>query len=285
LRTPISYYGGKQRLVPEILPLIPPHVQYIEPFCGGGAVFFAKNPSRNEVLNDYDNRITNFYYQCKTNFHELQKLIQASLHSEILHTETDLILADEGADPVKRAWALWMQCTASFSHIIGGGFAFGENGSGINTANKRDNFTEKYMMRLRSTEIFNRGALEIIELKQSPNSVIFADPPYYNSDMGHYKGYTETDFINLLELLAKTPAKFILTSYPSEQLMKFRDQYGWGSKDIKQIVSVTGKRKETLYKTECITYNFVPPNSQPGLFDEEREKEKEEWKQMIEDEN
>ncbi|MFX7879034.1 DNA adenine methylase, partial [Acinetobacter baumannii] len=35
LRTPISYYGGKQRLVSSILPLIPEHNLYCEPFLGG----------------------------------------------------------------------------------------------------------------------------------------------------------------------------------------------------------------------------------------------------------
>lgn len=268
MKTPIAYYGGKQRLVPEILPLIPNGiVSYVECFVGGGAVFFAKNPHRNEVINDFDGRITNFYQQVKTNFHELQKLIQASLHSEILHTESNTVLNDPNETPVRRAWAFWFQCTCSFSHILGGGFAFGENGSGLNTANKRDNFTERYMHRLRNCEVFNRDALDIIKLKgQGESTLIFADPPYFNSNMAHYDGYTESDFANLLNALANCKAKFILTSYPSDLLTKFREEYGWGSKDLKQIVSVTGKREETKYKTECITYNFIPPNNQPSLF-------------------
>ena len=45
LRTPVTYYGGKQRMLNEILPKIPVHACYVEPFFGGGAVFFAKPPS------------------------------------------------------------------------------------------------------------------------------------------------------------------------------------------------------------------------------------------------
>ena len=41
-RTPISYYGGKQTMLPHILPLIPEHAIYTEAFFGGGAVFWAK---------------------------------------------------------------------------------------------------------------------------------------------------------------------------------------------------------------------------------------------------
>ncbi|MCC7452959.1 MAG: DNA adenine methylase, partial [Crocinitomix sp.] len=45
MKTPITYYGGKQKLVSLILPNIPQHTVYVEPFVGGGAIFFAKPPS------------------------------------------------------------------------------------------------------------------------------------------------------------------------------------------------------------------------------------------------
>jgi len=38
MKTPISYYGGKQALLKHILPLIPKHKLYTEAFCGGAAV-------------------------------------------------------------------------------------------------------------------------------------------------------------------------------------------------------------------------------------------------------
>lgn len=38
MKTPISYYGGKQTLLKHILPLIPSHKLYTEAFCGGAAV-------------------------------------------------------------------------------------------------------------------------------------------------------------------------------------------------------------------------------------------------------
>lgn len=39
MKTPISYYGGKQKLISKILPLLPEHTLYTEPFIGGGAVY------------------------------------------------------------------------------------------------------------------------------------------------------------------------------------------------------------------------------------------------------
>jgi len=61
LRPILCYPGGKQRLVPAILKRIPQHVKYVEPFFGGGSVFFAKEPSQKEVIADLDRRITDFH--------------------------------------------------------------------------------------------------------------------------------------------------------------------------------------------------------------------------------
>jgi site-specific DNA-adenine methylase len=54
MRTPITYYGGKQRIAPEIISMMPAHKIYVEPFFGGGAVFFRKRKAGIEVINDMD---------------------------------------------------------------------------------------------------------------------------------------------------------------------------------------------------------------------------------------
>ena len=54
--------GGKTKLAKKIARMIPQHETYVEPFVGGGSVFFTKNPALVEVLNDKDKTV---YYLCK----------------------------------------------------------------------------------------------------------------------------------------------------------------------------------------------------------------------------
>ncbi|MBN4051392.1 DNA adenine methylase, partial [bacterium AH-315-M05] len=79
MKTPITYYGGKQTLAKTIVALIPEHRLYCEPFFGGGAVFFAKEPSTVEVINDTNREVVNFYRVVKKHFRKLQQEIWATL--------------------------------------------------------------------------------------------------------------------------------------------------------------------------------------------------------------
>ena len=62
---PLSYIGGKNRLAKQIIALMPEHQTYVEAFAGGAQVFFHKEPSNVEVLNDLDYEIVNFFRVCQ----------------------------------------------------------------------------------------------------------------------------------------------------------------------------------------------------------------------------
>ncbi len=58
---PLSYIGGKRSLAKRVIAIFPKHVTYVEAFAGGAQVFFHKQPSKVEVLNDLDDEIVNFF--------------------------------------------------------------------------------------------------------------------------------------------------------------------------------------------------------------------------------
>ena len=41
MNLPLKWHGGKYYLASKIVQLMPPHLHYVEPFFGGGAVLFA----------------------------------------------------------------------------------------------------------------------------------------------------------------------------------------------------------------------------------------------------
>jgi len=87
MKTPITYWGGKQQLAQTILKLIPDHKQYNEPFFGGGAIFFAKKPAEVEFINDINGEMINFYRTLKLDFDQLKTEIDCTLHSEFQHKQ------------------------------------------------------------------------------------------------------------------------------------------------------------------------------------------------------
>lgn len=59
----LKWVGGKRRLLPSIVSLIDCDI-YIEPFLGGGAVFFELQPA-DAIISDVNEELINFYTQLK----------------------------------------------------------------------------------------------------------------------------------------------------------------------------------------------------------------------------
>lgn len=129
LKTPITYYGGKQMMLPQIIPKIPPHKTYIEPFFGGGAIFWGKEPSDAEVVNDLNSNLITFYKVLKYDFDGLKTMVDETFHSRAQHKEADDIYENPGEkDDLRTAWAVWVQTNMSFGSMIGAGFGYDRNG-------------------------------------------------------------------------------------------------------------------------------------------------------------
>ena len=256
-KTPISYYGGKQTMAGLILSLIPNHKLYCEPFVGGGAVFFAKEKSRKEVINDLKEDVANFYRVCKTDFNLLNRLIQSTPHSRMVHREARYILKHvDKYDQLERAWAFWVQTTMSFGSVIFGGYAYERhrNGTLKKFINKKLKFTPAISERLKGVHIECRDALRVVKSRDAKDAFFYLDPPYFNSDMAFYKGYTEKDFVNLLKLLEKIKGKFLLSSYPSGVLEKYSKKNHWFTHWVSKKIAVTYQTDKV--KTEVLTANY-----------------------------
>ena len=67
----LKYSGGKSKELPLLIPHIPLYEwRYIEPFFGGGAMFFYLELER-EIINDINSNLMGFYSAVQQNYIEL----------------------------------------------------------------------------------------------------------------------------------------------------------------------------------------------------------------------
>jgi DNA adenine methylase len=155
-----------------------------------------------------------------------------------------------------RAWAVWVLASQGFASIIDGSWGYdkSKNTTTKKIINKGIAFTEDYAIRLQNVQIECADALYIIKSRDCRDAFFYCDPPYFNSDCGHYGGYSEYDFEQLLKLLSRLQGKFLLSSYPSKLLDRYIAENGWMQVSVEQRVSVNkgaGKKK-----IECMTANY-----------------------------
>lgn len=266
MRTPITYYGGKQTMLKHIIPLIPMHKIYTEAFCGGAAVLFAKKAVECEVINDINTNLTIFYWMAKTSYSELKIEIDKTIHSNDIHAHAaHILLYPDFFTQVQRAWAVWALCKTSFASMLDGSFGYDFGGAmPKKLCNAKEEFTEYLCRRLDSVTIFNTNALDIIPKFDSPESFHFVDPPYVNSDCGHYEGsFNEQNLCDLLQLLTTVKGKFMLTMFPFDMIEKYANRNDWIIHRVERTISASksSRRKQE----EWIVCNYNPPIEQKGL--------------------
>jgi DNA adenine methylase len=259
MKTPITYYGGKISLLSHILPLIPEHRIYTEIFFGGGAVFFAKDSSESEIINDTNNMVVNFFEVCKTDIEQLKAKIQATPFSRTTYTVAlTMYRMPHLFSKLQQAWAFYIATNMGFACKIGS-WGFDKYGKRLRVVrNKKLKFDESIAKRLELTTIENNEACKVIETYDTADAFHYVDPPYIHAYQGHYEGYTEADYRRLLDTLSKVTGKFLLSSYESELLSTYTQQHGWYTKYIdKPLVASNGanttKRKR---KIEVLTANY-----------------------------
>ncbi|MGN0718001.1 DNA adenine methylase [Treponema berlinense] len=68
----IKYRGGKSKEIPNIKKHIPQFLgRYIEPFFGGGALYFYLEP-KNAIINDINEKLISFYKGVQSDYQNLR---------------------------------------------------------------------------------------------------------------------------------------------------------------------------------------------------------------------
>lgn len=206
----------------KIVSLIPKHTVYVEPFCGGATVMFAK-PWPNvtnthhyrEVINDQDESLINMYRVFQTRFDEIEHLLMNTLYSESECRKANAIVRGHvDADDLGRAWAYYVSIQQSFSNNLAAGWRrnlYGGNSSA--TWSSKLSALNEYRERVSAVYISCDDGLKVIKQWDSPQTFFYCDPPYPGAYQGHYSGYTSADFSDLVATLDQCHGSFLLSNY------------------------------------------------------------------------
>lgn len=251
IKPPFSYYGGKQKIVRHIIPHIPQHSVFVEPFCGGATLLFAKpdyttgnNHDYIEVINDTNEDVHNFFIQLRDNGEELCRMLELSLYSQYEYKLSELY---DGDDKLMKAYYFYINIMQSFSNKLNGGWSTALFNNKVYSYKNKCGVLNHYIDRMRSIYISCEDALRCIERWDSPYTFFYCDPPYPEAEQGHYKGYSQDDFENLLDTLSKCEGSFILSCYPNDAVPK-----EWKKVEFKTIMSASKDKSVDKERTECI---------------------------------
>jgi DNA adenine methylase len=143
--------------------------------------------------------------------------------------------------------------------LLDGGWGYDTTGqTSLKVKGKRDMFTESIAIRLQNVQIECCDALKIIRSRDVPDAFFYLDPPYPDTDQGHYDGYSPEDFRALLDACSKMEGKFLLSSFRHEALAEYTEKYKWSQFEIRMKKPMTAQNGagRTNDKIEVLTANY-----------------------------
>jgi DNA adenine methylase len=216
LGTFVRYFGGKSGELARtwIVPNLPPHTVYVEPFGGAAGVLFNKPPVEIEVYNDLSSGLATLFRvvrkrktrrmleealeltlyardewrYCLDRYREFQQRQSSSSHSgnESLNNNqqqstafADLSSVELEVEVARQVYVLLEQ---SFTGTLGNrGWSFGGAKHGKNLARQFRGKLARFPLvaeRLREVIIECNDALDVLEDWNRPDALWYLDPPY-----------------------------------------------------------------------------------------------------------
>ena len=205
----LNWPGGKARIVKHLLPLIPPHKCYCEPFAGGLALLFAKPRSPVEVINDFDGDLITFYRCARRHPDELARLIGETICSRRMFFEA---IQQPGLTDLERAASFWVKNKDSFGCRMRSFLVCKTPSKGVpNPRSSIATALNNLSARLERVVIENIPYGRVLTNQDSPDTFFFIDPPYIGTDGGIYAQWTVDDLKTLAATIRKLRARWLLT--------------------------------------------------------------------------
>jgi DNA adenine methylase Dam len=269
INPPLNYTGSKFKLLEQLLPLFDYTKNYfIDLFCGGGSVYC-------NVLDKYERILIN---------DKIPELIE--IHKNLIHNPDEFVQKTKSYCPKKddpeaydllrkdfnnektpeKLLALMLSCTNNmlrFNQKFLFNQTFGKRSWNDNTQIKVDEFVKHTQNYKDKIYFSSKDFFEIIPKKAS---MVYADPPYTNTDAGYNCFWNQTLEDKLYQYLLdldKNGSSFMLSGvlgkHTKEKESKIinkliEDGYKW--KILDHNYNKVSRQKEEKVSQEVVIYNF-----------------------------
>ncbi|MBI5075641.1 MAG: DNA adenine methylase [Nitrospirae bacterium] len=250
----LSYVGGKSLLANKIIPKIPAHECYCEVFAGAAWLFFKKEESEIEIINDINTDLVTLYRIVKLHLDEFIRYFRWIL---ISREEFDRFRMErpETLTDIQRAVRFYYLLKCGFSSkIVAPTFGVSATRAPrINLLRIEEELSEAHL-RLSRAYIENLPYAKLIERVDRAGTFFYIDPPYFNCEDYYGKGiFSKEDFGTLRDLLGRIKGKFILSLNDTSQVREIYKRFRIES--VSTSYSLGGGNKKKAVK-EVLIRNF-----------------------------
>jgi len=252
VRPLLKWAGGKTQLLNEILPKMPKkYHRFIEPFFGGGALFFAVTPM-NAIIADSNPELINLYnsiakdvdgvIECLAQYHNTEEIFY-----NVRSLDWTQLSASEAA---ARMIFLNRTCFNGLYRVNRKGQFNVPYGKNLNSKILDEKLLHAASFHLRNAKILCEDYKNILKKHAQPGDFIFLDPPYLPiSEYADFKRYTkeqfyEEDHIELAKEVERLHELGCFTILTNSNHPLVHEQYRHFSKEVvqtKRYISCQGQ--------------------------------------------
>ncbi|MFD6619947.1 DNA adenine methylase [Streptomyces albidoflavus] len=269
MKSPVPYFGSKQRIAPWIASLLPAHEHYVEPYAGGLSVLLAKRPARMETVNDLDGELMVFWRVLRERPTELLRACMLTPHSRAGLEETFAEPpAGDDLELARRIWSRLAQGRSGTLRRTGWRHYIDPAGSVTSMPGYLEAYADRLAAaaeRLHTVSLECLPALTLIgKYGAQPDVLLYVDPPYLGTTRpwSNYRVEmkTEGEHRELADALADCAAAVVLSGYDSPL---YAELYGdWHRYEQS---TMTGNAASSKGRTEVLWANR-PLGGQADLF-------------------
>lgn len=248
----VPWIGGKRRLARHILPLFPKHTCYVEPFCGAAALYFLKEPSRVEVINDVNGELVNLYRVVKHHLEEFVRQFKWALVSRQIYKWLQ-VTPEETLTDIQRAARFYFLQKQAFGGKVAD-HSFGTSTTSAPRFNllRIEEELSLAHLRLSRTIIEYMDWERCVERYDRPHTLFYCDPPYWETE-GYGVDFPFAKYERIAQIASSMQGKMIISVNDIPEMRKVFAGLEIQSVGIKYNLQVTEKAKP---KRELIIRNF-----------------------------